>query len=137
MSLFYINIGVKHFIDPNWFLHIMPPYLMFIGLELVYISGFFEILLGVMLVFKKYRKIAAYGIILLLVAVYPANIYLAFNQEAQELIGISAFKASWLRLPFSLFLLQLLIFNLKLNNNGSTRTAQARYTKRPFRGNSI
>ena len=99
MSLFYINIGVKHFIDPNWFLHIMPPYLMFIGLELVYISGFFEILLGVMLVFKKYRKIAAYGIILLLVAVYPANIYLAFNQEAQELIGISAFKASWLRLP--------------------------------------
>ena len=99
MSLFYINIGVKHFIDPNWFLHIMPPYLMFIGLELVYISGFFEILLGVMLVFKKYRKIAAYGIILLLVAVYPANIYLAFNQEAQELIGISAFKASCLRLP--------------------------------------
>ena len=99
MSLFYINIGVKHFIDPNWFLHIMPPYLMFVGLELVYISGFFEILLGVMLVFKKYRKIAAYGIILLLVAVYPANIYLAFNQEAQELIGISAFKASWLRLP--------------------------------------
>ena len=99
MSLFYINIGVKHFIDPNWFLHIMPPYLMFIGLELVYISGFFEILLGVMLVFKKYRKIAAYGIILLLIAVYPANIYLAFNQEVQELIGISAFKASWLRLP--------------------------------------
>ena len=99
MSLFYINIGVKHFIDPNWFLHIMPPYLMFIGLELVYISGFFEILLGVMLLFKKYRKIAAYGIILLLIAVYPANVYLAFNQEAQELIEISAFKASWLRLP--------------------------------------
>ncbi len=72
---------------------------MFVGLELVYISGFFEILLGAMLVFKKYRKIAAYGIILLLIAVYPANIYLAFNQEPQELIGISAFKASWLRLP--------------------------------------
>ena len=99
MSLFYINIGVKHFTTPDWFLHIMPPYLMFIGLELVYISGFFEILLGVMLLFKKYRKIAAYGIILLLIAVYPANIHLAFNQEAQELIGISAFKASWLRLP--------------------------------------
>ena len=72
---------------------------MFAGLELVYISGFFEILLGGMLVFKKYRKIAAYGIILLLIAVYPANIYLAFNEEPQKLIGISAFKASWLRLP--------------------------------------
>ena len=99
MSFFYINIGIKHFTEPDWFLHIIPPYLMFVGLELVYISGFFEILLGAMLVFKKYRKIAAYGIILLLIAVYPANIYLAFNQEPQELIGISTFKASWLRLP--------------------------------------
>ena len=99
MSFFYINIGVKHFTEPDWFLHIIPPYLMFAGLELVYISGFFEILLGGMLVFKKYRKIAAYGIILLLIAVYPANIYLAFNEEPQKLIGISAFKASWLRLP--------------------------------------
>ena len=99
MSFFYINIGIKHFTEPDWFLHIIPPYLMFAGLELVYISGFFEILLGGMLVFKKYRKIAAYGIILLLIAVYPANIYLAFNEEPQRLIGISAFKASWLRLP--------------------------------------
>ena len=99
MSFFYIYIGFKHFIEPDWFLHIMPPYLMSIGLELIYISGFFEILLGLLLLFKKYRKIAAYGIILLLIAVYPANIYLAFNQEAQQLIGISAFKASWLRLP--------------------------------------
>ena len=99
MSFFYIYIGFKHFIEPHWFLHIMPPYLMSIGLELIYISGFFEILLGLLLLFKKYRKIAAYGIILLLIAVYPANIYLAFNQEAQQLIGISAFKASWLRLP--------------------------------------
>ena len=66
MSLFYINIGVKHFIDPNWFLHIMPPYLMFIGLELVYISGFFEILLGVMLIFKKYRKMELFILLNLL-----------------------------------------------------------------------
>ncbi len=99
MSLFYVNIGIKHFTDPYWFMNIMPPYLNFASLELIYISGFFEVLFGIMLLFSKYRKIAAYGIILLLIAVYPANIYLAFNSEAQNLIGISAFKASWLRLP--------------------------------------
>ena len=105
MSLFYINIGIKHFTDPEWFLHIIPPYLTMIGLELVYVSGIFEILLGVLLLFSKYRKIAAYGIILLLIAVYPANIYLAFNQQPQELIGISSFAASWIRLPIQFILI--------------------------------
>ena len=32
MSVFYINVGIKHFIDPEWFLHIIPPYLTDIGL---------------------------------------------------------------------------------------------------------
>ena len=49
MSVFYINVGIKHFIDPGWFLYIIPPYLKFIGMELVYISGLFEIILGVLL----------------------------------------------------------------------------------------
>ena len=105
MAYFYINVGVKHFTDPNWFLHIIPPYLTSIGLELVYISGVFEILLGILLLFSKYRKIAGYGIILLLIAVYPANIYLAFNQEPQKLIGISSFAASWIRLPIQFLLI--------------------------------
>ena len=44
MVYFYINVGIKHFTDPYWFLDIIPPYLEFIGMELVYISGLFEIL---------------------------------------------------------------------------------------------
>ena len=48
MGYFYINIGIKHFTEPEWFLQIMPPYLPY-HIELVYISGFFEILLGVLL----------------------------------------------------------------------------------------
>ena len=99
MSIFYINVGIKHFIDPNWFLHIIPPFLMFIGLELVYISGVFEIIFGIMLLIPKTRKLASYGLILLLIAVYPANLYLAFYEEPQKLIGITAFAASWVRLP--------------------------------------
>ena len=105
MSVFYINVGIQHFTDPGWFLYIIPPYLRFIGLELVYISGFFEIFLGTLLLFSKYRKIAAYGIILLLIAVYPANIYLAFNEVPQKLIGVTSFMASWIRLPLQFILI--------------------------------
>ena len=42
MSFFYIWVGIKHFIDPKWFINIMPPYLPF-HYAAVYISGFFEI----------------------------------------------------------------------------------------------
>ena len=113
MVYFYINVGIKHFTDPYWFLDIIPPYLEFIGMELVYISGFFEILLGLLLLFPKSRQISSYGIILLLIAVYPANIYLAFNEKPQELIGISSFAASWIRLPIQFILIGLAYWHSK------------------------
>tara|TARA_B100000029_G_scaffold186386_1_gene183718 strand:- start:1799 stop:2203 length:405 start_codon:yes stop_codon:yes gene_type:complete len=113
MSIFYINVGIKHFVDPNWFLHIIPPFLEPIGLELVYISGFFEILFGLMLIIPKTRQLASYGLILLLIAVYPANLYLAFYEKPQQLIGISAFAASWIRLPIQFIFLGLAYWHSK------------------------
>ena len=110
---FYINVGIKHFTEPDWFVHIIPPFLLFIGLELVYISGVFEILFGIMLLIPKTRKLAAYGLILLLIAVYPANLYLAFYEEPQKLIGISAFAASWVRLPIQFIFLGLAYWHAK------------------------
>jgi len=113
MVYFYINVGIKHFTDPYWFLDIIPPYLEFISMELVYISGLFEILLGLLLLFPKSRQVGSYGIILLLIAVYPANIYLAFNEKPQELIGISSFAASWIRLPIQFILIGLAYWHSK------------------------
>ena len=113
MSIFYINVGIKHFTDPYWFLYIIPPLLGFIGLELIYISGVFEILFGIMLLIPKTRKLASYGLILLLIAVYPANLYLAFYEEPQKLIGISAFAASWVRLPIQFIFLGLAYWHSK------------------------
>ena len=112
MSLFYISIGIKHFINVDWFMKIMPPYLPYHKV-LVYLSGVFEIILGILLLFPKYRKISAYGIILLLIAVYPANIYLAFNELPQQQIGISSFAASWARLPMQFIFIGLAGGNLK------------------------
>ena len=95
MGVFYISIGISHFTSPIWYVQIVPPYLPY-KLELVYISGFFEILFGGMLFFKKTRFLAGWGLILLLIAVYPANIYLAqTNGAAMNTTPLIA----WGRLP--------------------------------------
>ena len=96
-SIFYVIVGIKHFIEPEYFLSIVPPYLSY-HLELVYISGLFEILFGLLILFPKYRYYGAIGLILLLVAVFPANIYLAQSKEAQEALGATQEIATW-RLP--------------------------------------
>ena len=96
-SIFYVIVGIKHFIEPEYFLSIVPPHLPY-HLELVYISGLFEILFGLLILFPKYRYYGAIGLILLLIAVFPANIYLAQSKEAQEAIGATQEIATW-RLP--------------------------------------
>ena len=114
MSFFYIRIGIQHFIDPvDPFLYIIPPALQSIGLELVYISGYFEIVLGVLLLIPQTRKIAAYGLILLLIAVYPANLYLAFYELPQRLTGYDSFIVSWIRLPMQFMFLGIAYWHSK------------------------
>ena len=76
MGVFYIIVGIKHFQDPGWFVQIIPPILPY-KYGLVYISGLFEVLLGVLLMIPKFQSTAAKGLIVLLICVYPANIYLA------------------------------------------------------------
>ena len=86
MSSFYILVGIDHFKNPDWYVKIIPPILPY-KLELVYFSGILEVFLGVLLVFKKMRFIACWGLIALLLAVYPANIYLAVTNGSA--LGIS------------------------------------------------
>ena len=112
MSAGYIYIGIRHFIDPDFFLAIMPDYLP-LHLEAVYLSGFFEILLGGMLLFKKYRKVAGWGLIALLMAVFPANIYLAQNEVAQQTLNISQTTAI-VRLPFQALFIGLAYWHTKI-----------------------
>lgn len=113
MGLSYVWIGCKHFINPSFFLKIVPPYLAF-HLELVYLSGGFEIIFGLGLLFKKTRFYASWGLVFLLIAVYPANIYLAFNEIPQEAINVSSFMASWVRLPIQFVLIWLAYKSSKL-----------------------
>ena len=109
MGIFYISIGISHFTSPIWYVQIVPPYLPY-ELELVYISGLFEILFGGMLLFKKTRFLAGWGLILLLIAVYPANIYLAqTNGEAMNSTPLIA----WGRLPLQFIFVGLAYWHSK------------------------
>ncbi|MDG1016328.1 MAG: hypothetical protein P8O19_05645 [Woeseiaceae bacterium] len=85
---FFLNIGVDHFINPEFYLAIMPPSFP-LHAEAVYISGFFEILGGVCLLVPRLRKIAGWGLVALLICVYPANIYMALTPEAFPEIPLS------------------------------------------------
>ena len=78
MAVFFAGVGIHHFTHPEPYLAIMPPYLP-LHLELVYASGFFEVLGGVGLLVPHTRKWAAWGLIALLIAVFPANIHMLVN----------------------------------------------------------
>jgi len=70
--------GANHLLNPESYRKIIPGFLPYPG-TLVYLSGLFEIIFGVLLVPRSTRKAAAWGIILLLVAVFPANIQMMLN----------------------------------------------------------
>ena len=109
MSFFYVSVGVSHFTDPYWFVQIVPPYLPY-KLELVYISGFLEIILGLMLLIPSMRLYAGWALIILLIAVYPANIYLAqTNGAAMNTTPLIA----WGRLPFQFVFIGLAYWHTK------------------------
>ena len=79
--------------------------------ELVYLSGAFEIILGIMLVFETTRFLSGWGLILLLIAVFPANIYLVQTNGAA--MNISPALA-WGRLPFQTIFIGLAYWHSKV-----------------------
>jgi uncharacterized membrane protein len=76
----FVAGGINHFVAPDIYLKIMPPYLPW-HRELVFLSGFFEVSLGIMLLIPATSRLAAWGLIALLIAVFPANIHLYQHQE--------------------------------------------------------
>jgi len=99
MSAAYCLAGFNHLLNPEFYLAIMPP-----GLPspewLNLISGLFEITLGVFLLEPRTRILAAWGIIALLIAVFPANVYVARDNVAIGGPGTGIGAANWIRLPF-------------------------------------
>jgi uncharacterized membrane protein len=101
MGIAYMATGFNHFFDPQLYLRIMPPYLPY-PMFLQYLAGFFEFALGLLLLFPKYTRLAAWGLIALLIAVYPANINMALHQE---LFPELPTWFHWVRLPLQFLLI--------------------------------
>ncbi len=81
LSLFFITAGVLHFIFPEHYLKVMPPWLP-APLTLVFVSGGFEIAGGIGVLLLRVRRMAGYGLILLSLAVLPANAQMLLNEHA-------------------------------------------------------
>ena len=101
LAVTMVAIGVLHFVRPKPFVRIVPKYLP-APLALVYISGFFEILGGLGLLFPSTRSLAAWGLIALYVAVFPANVYMLTDNVSLDPKKPIPRWALWLRLPFQL-----------------------------------
>ena len=96
-SLFYISSGVLHFTKTEFYLKIMPPYIPW-HLAMVQISGVCEIVGGIALLIPPLRRAAAWGIVALLIAVFPANVYMATDPVAAGAGSLSPIIL-WGRLP--------------------------------------
>jgi uncharacterized membrane protein len=77
-AIFYVAAGTLHFIKTDAYLRIMPPYIPW-HVFMVHASGVCEILGGLGLLIPRTRRAAAWGLVALLIAVLPANIYMATN----------------------------------------------------------
>lgn len=118
LGLNFIAVGIGHFVAPEPFVSIMPPYLPW-HLELVYISGVFEILGGLGILIKPVRKAAAWGLIALLIAVYPANIHMLVNEVYLD--GLPKSKLGlWLRMPLQFIWMYLVAWSCHLIGSRKT-----------------
>lgn len=103
LAVLFIFAGINHFRDPAFYLSMMPPPLPFPE-ALNQVSGVCEILGGIGVLVPRTRRFAGWGLIALLIAVFPANIYAAMQGH---IAGLDAPPwALWARLPFQgLFIL--------------------------------
>jgi uncharacterized membrane protein len=107
MAAVYLGAGTMHFRDPWFFVQIMPPYLPW-HWGLVYLSGAIEILLGVLLLVPATSRLAAWGVIALLIAVFPANVHMAVAHvqfDPPPAWGQPTPLMAWLRLPLQAVLI--------------------------------
>lgn len=112
LGIFFITVGVFHFLIPEYFLSIIPP-LLPAPLLLVYLSGAAEIFFGLLFFSAQQLKLARFGSIALLIAIFPANLYMYLHAE---LFPIFSETALLLRLPVQALLILWVWVVTKTNN---------------------
>jgi uncharacterized membrane protein len=98
LALFFIVAGINHFLSPEIYLGMMPSWLPFKDAANL-ISGAAEITGGIGLLLPRFRRAAAWGLITLLIAIFPANLHVALQGSMPGLDDAPGWLL-WLRLPF-------------------------------------
>jgi uncharacterized membrane protein len=98
LALVLVGAGVNHFLNPAFYIAIMPDYLP-LHAELVYASGVAEVAIGMLMLAPRPRllRLAGWAAIALLIAVFPANVHMALHPERYPNLTATALYA---RLPF-------------------------------------
>lgn len=80
LGLVFVAAGANHFVRPRMYRAIMPAYLPWHA-QLVALSGYAEVLLGVVALIPRLRLPARWGLTALLIAVFPANVHMAIHPQ--------------------------------------------------------
>ena len=103
-GLIFVVAGALHFVSPETYERIMPPYLP-LHRELVYLSGALEIAGGLGLLHERTRNAAGIGLILLLLAVWPANLQMLLDARAAGKPSWWPTSLLWARMPLQVLLM--------------------------------
>lgn len=102
-ALLYVGAGILHFRIPGAYVKIVPPFIPW-PLAMVYISGCAEIAGGIGLLIPSLRRAAAWGLVALLIAVFPANVYMALDHVQVTANPLQSWVL-WARLPLQFVLI--------------------------------
>ena len=100
LAIFLIFGGIQHFLQSDFYIPFVPKFLPF-TMAIIYISGVLEILLGILVFIKKYAKIGAWGILILMLLFLPIHIWDVFSETP----AIGSLKAALIRLPIQFILI--------------------------------
>lgn len=117
-ALFFFFAGIMHFVKVDSFAAIVPPLLPFQKM-IVWVTGLMEIAFATGLLFPKYRKLSGFWLAPFLLAVLPANIYMAMYNIPMGETAASP-TALWVRVALQFPLIALILW--ASGNIGTPRT---------------
>jgi uncharacterized membrane protein len=118
---FFVTTGVLHSVRPAPFVEIVPPFIPH-PLAMVYLSGAAEIAGGLGLLLRRLRRAAAWGLVALLIAVFPANIYMAVGRVQVTATPLPVWLL-WGRLPLQFALIWWVLWCSRSGDQRSQRAA--------------
>lgn len=121
VAIFFLSGGIGHFVFADFFIMAMPDYLGY-HWELVIISGIFELLGAIGILYPPTRLWAGYGLIALCIAVFPANINMALHPENYPDLSASFL---YIRLPFQAVFIAFIAWAVKPEWQAKRRAKQA------------